>query len=167
MKQNYGDPPTVKEVFASTEEKIEYLASQATYWFWKPNYTSARDYAERLAELLKDQKDPERYIEEWVAIWEARGNIEEAMRYADITITQEKLRWTSYEDADRHTDWFRDDVKSLQDALFLQANRAVRLGKREKAKKYMIEAAELAKRFGLPLDEDGEALLHQLAPDFR
>jgi hypothetical protein len=157
----------VKVVFASAEEEIEYLASQTTYWFWKPNYTRARKYGERLAELLNDQKNPEKYSEEWVAVWEARGNIEEAIRSADVTITQEKLRWTRYEDADRSTDWFRDDVKSLQDALFLQADRCVRVGKLEKAKTNMIEATQLARQFGLPLDEDSQALLQKLVPDIR
>jgi len=165
MSRSYGDPPQIKKQFDSKDDEIEYLVDQAIYWFWKPDILQARDYAEQLARLLDEtEKDEVSHSEEWAAVWEARGNTSEAIRCADISITRSKTMLLACDESDRRSEWFHDEVRSLQEALYLQACRHVRLGDRTKAKQRMIEASELA-RFGPRLDEDEEELLRELASD--
>jgi hypothetical protein len=170
MRDDYGNPPSYKDVFDSKDEEIDYLASQATYWFWssEDDLPKARYYAERLAKLIDDHnlEYSSRNSEEWALVWDARGNVREAIRYADMTINKYKADLVHCDESDHDKVWFREDMRSLQDALFLQADRHLRLRDRENAKQRMIEAAELSKQYGVPLDDDELALLKDLAPDY-
>jgi hypothetical protein len=70
-----------------------------------------------------------------------------------------------FADTSRTEKGFRDDVDSLQDGLFLQADRYVRVGDRKGAKKCMIEAHRLSTEHGVRLDKPLRDLLKDLAPD--
>jgi hypothetical protein len=164
MASSSEEPPAQRDTFDSQEDEIEYLAKQLVYWFWRPKRRRAKAYAERLASLLGDPT-PERvmeYSEHWISIWEARGNTQEAIRIANATLDGDKAELEDAASEHRHKNWFAEDARCLQVGLFLQADRHLRLGDRARARQRMLEAKELADKYGVEMDAQERTLLTDL-----
>src|SRR5262245_51389622 len=112
----YGKPPPIRRTFGSREAEIDYLVSHALYWLHKPERRKAWRYAERLAKIL-GKPTPEslrRYSEQWVVIFEARGNTLAAIRCAKIGINMLEQTWVNDYMASPRTKEFVEDVRMLE-----------------------------------------------------
>jgi hypothetical protein len=166
MKSSDDNPPPIKTTFASREEEIGYLVENVVFWLWAPNKQRAVEFAEQLAVLLGEPNHmgAERFSEEWAAVFDARGDAEQAIRFADVTIQKLRADLDEFGAANyKDTEWYREDAKDLLDALYLQSLRYLRIGRRQAAKERMNDASETSLRFGLQLDEDQLALIDELA----
>jgi hypothetical protein len=164
MSKSRSTPPARRLSFTGRDDEIDYLGEQLVYWFWRPHKSRAMYYAERLATLLDDSSSDSvmRYCEEWIVIWEVRGNTHKALNLASLKIEQLRKELEAAQVEHRRRSWFVDDIRTLQDALFLQAERHLRLGDRASAIELLTEASALAERFGIELDAQAPTLLADL-----
>jgi hypothetical protein len=147
------------------KEEREHLCSRAIHWYWESRPARARHCAERLARLLGEPastKDEIRYAPHWIAIWQARGNSYEAIRIGEMDLETRRAALGEDDTADFASKWVREEIRYLQIALYLQADRYIRVADREHAKERMLEASQLAERYGIELDAQERELLRDL-----
>jgi len=156
--------PAQRTEFHSKDDKREYVCAHLLYWFWRPNRRRATYYADRLAKLLGSPTKEclYRYCHYWILIYDTRGDTSEAIRLANLELEEERQELFADKTQNASCGTFLDDVRGLQEGLFLQADRYLRIGDRARAKETMREATDLAERYGVELDAQERALLADL-----
>ena len=144
-------------------ENIDRLFSKLNHLYCNFETEAAKIIAEELAALL-GTPTPEsisRYVYAWELIWEVRGNIEEAIRIADLDIDRKRGEIESG-DYDPYPEMLPEEVGYLRDAIYLQAERYNELGNSQKAIEYLNAGLALTARYGIQPDNDTQLLLAKL-----
>jgi hypothetical protein len=123
----------------------------------------ARAVAEDLAKLLGDPTDEPSFPHScaWVAIHEARDDLGGAIRIEDAALARHR-RDMKLRDYDKYPHALGEDVEHLQDSLYFQAERHIKLGQRNEAMVRLTEIYILADKYGVKPDEDVDALLEEV-----
>ena len=95
----------------------------------------------------------DRYILNWIAVFEGKGNLDEAIRLGDIELA-DKISQTKPEDFVDYPKLFLKELKDLEDGLFLQAYRCCKNSETERASKYLEQIFALAKQYGFVPDQE-------------
>jgi hypothetical protein len=147
------------------ESEIGRLWDQFLKVYYTPQgLPRARQLAEQLATALGDYTPecPDKtHVHPWILVWEARGNLQEAIRLAGRDIAGKRAELEAG-DFDRHPRLLLDAVEYLRDSLTFQAERYVKVGNKEKARDCLREVYALCERYGIRPDEDVQSLSQQL-----
>jgi hypothetical protein len=121
-----------------------------------------------LAELLAAVLGPyvpealaKTYVHPWILVWEACGNLPEAIRVAghDIADTRAEIEAG---DLAPYPRLLLSPTEYLRDSLTFQAERYLKVGNKAKARDCLHEVAALSERYGLRPDEDVQVLFQQM-----
>ena len=74
------------------DELIERLSAELGRCYYGGDRDGAARLADQLADVLGNSSPlkMDRYIQSWIQIWEARGDLNEAIRLANIDITRKR-----------------------------------------------------------------------------
>lgn len=175
--------PQSRYRFETQDDEISYLGDKVIYWVNQSNWSRARHFGERLAELVSEP-DPVAVLREtkknifksytavsglfdWVLVCESRRDFERAAQFEDVSLLiRERYLREFYTDLDHGDDDFREDVEDLLDGYQVQAIRIMLyMDDNERARLAMKNAVELANRYGVPLDESQKDLAAELEID--
>jgi hypothetical protein len=147
------------------EDAIEALSAELNHLNWNDEPVRAREVADRLERLLGEPTpDSVRdYVQSWILIAEARGEIAEAIRLAeaDLVCARAELARGGYES---YPNALRKDVEYIQDSLHLQAERYLKLYDGASARRCLQEIYRLAEEYNIGPDEDVRELFEALNP---
>ena len=145
------------------DKLVEQLSDELLECNCKPDPVKSKQVAERLASVLGEATEEciRRYIHSWILIWEARGNLEEAVRLQNLDINRKRSEIEAG-DYDRYPSLLPEEIEYLQDSLYLQAIRFEKLGNKHSAIDCLCEVYDLANRYGIGPDEDTQALYAKL-----
>lgn len=145
------------------EAEIEELSTTLNRLYCSGDVAGTKQVAEKLSQLLGEPTPQiiERFIHSWILLWEARGDLEEAIRLQDQDIARERAEIEAG-DYNAYPKLLAEAAEYLQDSLYLQAERCHELGSDMRAINYLSEACTIAEKYGVEVDEDVRALLARL-----
>lgn len=148
------------------DELIERLSAELGRCYYGGDRDGAARLADQLADVLGNSSPlkMDRYIQSWIQIWEARGDLNEAIRLANIDITRKRSEIEAG-DFDPYPQLLQEEIEYLQDNLYMQAGRYDEIGNVGAAIECLRENLLLASRFGREPDPDVVSLLGSLTAE--
>jgi hypothetical protein len=150
---------------SAKEDEVERLWEQLLEVYHTPQgLPRARQLAEQLATALGEYTPecPDKtHVHPWILVWEARGNLQEAIRLAGRDIAGKRAELQAG-DFDPYPRLLLKTVEYLRDSLTFQAERYVKIGNKEKARDCLREVYALCERYGIRPDEDVQSLFQQV-----
>jgi hypothetical protein len=145
------------------QAEIQSLTAELNELYSDLAFAEARQVAEQLASRLGDPTPDSiaRYVHSWILIWEARGNLEEASRIAELDISRKRAEIESGDYAP-YPELLREQIEYLYDSLYLQADRYATSGNLKRALACIDEVHSLGERWGIEPDEDVQVLFAKL-----
>src|ERR1700733_3079575 len=134
------------------EDVIDQLWKQLLEVFYVPeSLPRTQQIAELLAAALGPY-NPEHLkktdVHPWILVWEARGNLQEAIRLAERDIAGKRAE-VEAGDFDPYPRLLLDQVEYLRDSLTFQGERYLKLGDKPKARDCLGELSVLCERYGV------------------
>ena len=113
-----------KNEFSDTNEFIDELSSRLISAYHSDHPNQALKFATEIELLLEGPPANEygRHIYTWILIYEAKGNLKEAIRLSNIVIAKTVSQIESGDYAEYPT-LLTEELELLNDELFLQADR--------------------------------------------
>ena len=150
---------------SASEDEIGQLWKQFLEAYYKPDsLPRARELAEQLAAALGPYT-PEHLkgsqVHPWILVWEARGNLQEALRLADRDIARKRVQIDAGDFAP-YPHLLLEAAEYLRDSLEFQAERYLKVGDEAKARECLREMSDLGERYGLEPNEDVRVLSRHL-----
>ena len=150
---------------SANEDEVGRLWRQFLEVYYTPEgLPKARQLAEQLATALGeyDREGPDKaHVHPWILVWEARGNLPEAIRLAEHDLAGKRAELEAG-DFDPYPRLLLETVEYLCGGLTFQAERYVKIGNKEKARACLGEVSALCERYGIQPDEDAQALFRQV-----
>jgi hypothetical protein len=151
---------------SASEDEVGRLWKQFLEAYYTPvshtpdSLPRARQLAELLAAALGPY-DPEHlkgsHVHPWILVWEARGNLQEALRLAERDIARKRAQIDAGEFA-AYPKLLLEAAEYLRDSLEFQAERYLKVGDEAKARECLHEMSVLGERYGLEPPEDWQVL---------
>lgn len=150
---------------SASEDEIQRLWKQFIEVYYTPDsLPQARQLAELLAAALGPYT-PEHletyHVAAWVLVWEARGNLQEALGLAERDIARKRAEIDAGDFAP-YPKLLREAAEYLRDSLEFQAERYLKVGDEARAWDCLREMSALGERYGLEPPEDWQALSQHL-----
>jgi tetratricopeptide (TPR) repeat protein len=163
MTREPGAGPTRRK-FAHEWDEISYLYHKLLHWLYgRQNRRTSQKFADRLDELLRRASpDHEAILGEecWSLIWEARGDLDQAIAFRENEIRLIHKLWRASANSP-----VRDAVlkgygpDDLSDRMDLLANLYRDAGRLDDAIKTLRQSKRLCEEHGVPFD--GEEMLQE------
>lgn len=135
--------------------EIERLTKETYALYNAGKLEQARSRASALERVLGSPtgESEKWYVHSWTIIYELRGDIQEAVRVADLDISRKRqdIADGGYE---LYPKLLAEDVEYLQTSLFFQAERLYKSHNNIGARECLCEIYDLAHRYGIEPDED-------------
>jgi hypothetical protein len=152
-------------MMSAKEDEIQRLWEQFLEVYYTPE---SLPRARQLAELLGAALGPytpehleKSHVHPWILVWEARGNLQEAIRLAERDIARKRAEIEAGDFAP-YPQLLLNAAEYLRDSLTFQAERYLKVGNKAKARDCLREVSVLCERYGVEPDEDVQALFQQL-----
>jgi hypothetical protein len=150
---------------SASEDEIGRLWKQFLAVYYTPKgLARARQLAELLAAALgpyAPENLDKTHVHPWILVWEARGNLPEAIRLAERDIADKRAEIEAG-DLAPYPQLLRSAAEYLRDSLTFQAERYLKAGNKAKARDCLREVSALCERYGWRPDEDVQVLFQQL-----
>jgi hypothetical protein len=150
---------------SAKEDEIQRLWKQFLEVYYTPEgLRRARQLAELLAAALgpyTPEKLDKTHLHPWILVWEARGNLQEAIRLAERDIADKRAEIEAG-DLAPYPQLLLNAAEYLRDSLSFQGERYLKVGNQAKARDCLREVSALCERYGLAADEDVQVLFQQL-----
>ncbi len=145
------------------DELIERLSAEIGNRYYGGDRDGAARIADELANVLGNSSPQKMdwYIQSWIQIWEVRGDLNEAIRLANIDIARKRSEIEAG-DFDPYPHLLQEQVEYLQDNLYMQAGRYEEVGDVAAAIECLKENLLLANRYGREPDPDVVSLMARL-----
>lgn len=146
---------------SASEDEIQRLWKQLVEAYYTPDgLPRARQLAELLAAALgpyAPEHLDKHHVAAWVLVWEARGNLQEALGLAERDIARKRAEIDAGDFAP-YPKLLHEAAEYLRDSLEFQAERYLKVGDDARARECLREMAVLGERYGLEPPEDWRVL---------